>query len=151
MKIFFLPFCLLAATVMNAQVSAVSQSAQGSATPNRNKIGIRFVCECDDMTGQTFATAFRDLLATSPRYYETSAVSGIYPDGKERTNLQVKVVSVDITQDNSESSSAIAAVFLIGDTVYLTQIVARFGRHHASEEASVMLSSLDNIISAALK
>jgi hypothetical protein len=46
------------------------------------RIPVVFDCNCDDAVGSLYATAFRDLLAASPRYIETREAEPI--NGRDR-------------------------------------------------------------------
>jgi hypothetical protein len=113
-----------------------------------NKIAIKFSCTCTDTTGALFATAFRDLLVTSPRYTETFVSANKLPNGKESPNWQIKVVSLDPSPDNSGSSTALSEVFLLGETYYLNQMVQICGRGRTKECASTLLSNFDSYLNS---
>lgn len=51
------------------------------------KLWIAFSCECEDQTGSLFGLAFRDLLATSPRYGEAFQAEEKSADGKTTTAI----------------------------------------------------------------
>lgn len=100
-----------------------------------------------DEVGALYATAFRDLLAKSPRFVETyeSEVKNrngefLYP------NWNVRVVSVDPSQDNVGISTALSVVILLGSSTYMDQQVQTCGRNRVSGCASDTLARLDNLI-----
>jgi hypothetical protein len=101
------------------------------------KTPVRFTCTCDDATGQTFATAFRDLLVTSPRFSGVSVV--------DRNTYQIRAVTVDASTENNGAVTAIAVVYLLGET-YLHLSVEMCGRNRASSCASDILASFDQTI-----
>ncbi len=55
-------------------------STAHSQQPKRIKVV--FVCGCEDQTGKLYAMAFRDLLASSPRFVQTSDSAETDSNGK---------------------------------------------------------------------
>lgn len=115
-------------------------------TSTPKKIGISFSCTCNDSVGASFATAFRDLLATSPRYYEAYTPIEKLPNGKEIDHWQIKVVSLDPKFGPDGSSSIMSVVFLFGDTYFLEQYVQSCGLDRISQCAHGTLSDFDNLM-----
>ena len=60
MKRLFLLLALAVAQVLHAQTNP----------PAPPRIRVRFTCTCDNSLSRMYATRFRDLLATNPRYVE---------------------------------------------------------------------------------
>lgn len=111
------------------------------------KTRLVFNCQCTDPVGQLVASAFRDLLATSPRYVEANQAEEKDTNGKTTTyNWKLVVVSEDPTNDNSGQSTAMSAVLLLGDSYYMTQSVQSCGMSRASFCAQQMLSVVDNFL-----
>lgn len=79
------------------------------------KFRIYFDCTCGDPIGAKYATAFRDLLASSPRYEEAS-VSQEKPKAGEKYGTYKWTVSVvSVKADEKGSSTALSLVLEIGN------------------------------------
>lgn len=114
-----------------------------------NKRAVKFSCTCDDAVGQTYATAFRDLLALSPRYRETADSAETGADGKVTLyNWQIKVVSLDPSTGNTGQTTVISAVFLLGDVFYFNSMVQSCPRAQAASCASSTLAALDQLVNS---
>lgn len=93
--------------------------AQKATTP---RTSVAFDCECSDTVAQIYATDFRDLLATSPRYVQ--ADNAEVKDGKGtviKYQWHIQVLSLDPSQNNNGQDSVISVVILLGDTTFMTQ------------------------------
>lgn len=113
------------------------------------KIGVVFNCDCDDITGELYASAMRDLIARSPRFEAVS--KGEIKDDKGKVvlyNWRIRAVSIDPTSVASGQSAAIAVVFLLGDSIYISMIVQTCRKTAASECAADALASFDKAISS---
>lgn len=107
-------------------------------------IPIYFECQCDDDSAARFASAFRDIIATSPRYTMAGAAQEQLPGEKYQTpHWHLKVLSLDTTQDNSGAGTALSEVLLIGDNLYITQSIQLCGRNKAVECAQSAFAMLD--------
>lgn len=85
------------------------------------KTGVKFSCMCNDEVGARYATAIRDLIASSPRYQ--SAVEYQTDLGKSDTwNYGIRVVSLDPTNGKVGTSSVLSIVITWGP-VYLQSYV----------------------------
>lgn len=118
----------------------------GQNVQKSNKTRIHFSCSCDDVVGSRYATALRDLIASSPRY-ELAASAEIKPNNaKEPTtyNWQLSVVSVDLDQPAAGHATALSVVLLIGNTFYWTNWVQTCGAHATSDCAAMTLADIDN-------
>jgi hypothetical protein len=103
-----------------------------------------FSCSCDDPVGRLYATAFRDILASSPRFIETTQDEEKGADGKiSQFNWSIRAVSVDPTDNDSGYSTAISVAFVLGNTYYITNTIQTCGRTHAQDAARGTLSFLD--------
>jgi hypothetical protein len=108
---------------------------------------IFFECTCNDPVGALYATAFRDLLATSPRYAEASEAVEKDNSGKVASlNWHFVVVSIDPSSANDGRSTVLSEVFLIGKDIYLFNRVQSFGRSSVQDAAKSTLASLDKEI-----
>jgi hypothetical protein len=108
------------------------------ATPvaAQNKTAISFTCTCNDATGTLFATAFRDLLATSPRYSEeTKETKDVYA-------FRLMVVSLDPTVAKDGYQSVLAVVFVMG-SVYISEQVQTCGMASTKTCAERTLAFVD--------
>ena len=85
------------------------------------KTKVFFECTCDDVVGATWATNFRDLIASSPRYTEAQAPEfEITKDAEGKPingyNWHVNVISSPAGRD----SAAISVVVLLGYSYFVT-------------------------------
>lgn len=111
------------------------------------KIRIMFTCECSDPTGALYATAFRDLLASSPRFRQVFATEEKGTDGKLQSyNWQVRVVSLDPSPNDDGQRTVLSSVLLGGGSYFFTQQVQICGRARASECAQATLSFIDGYL-----
>ena len=97
----------VAVVVLMMSVAVAFSDAQTKKTK------VHFVCACSDVVGSKYATAFRDLLATSPRYEATSD----FVQGKGSDAVWfggVRVVSVDPSVNNSGERTVLAVTFTFG-------------------------------------
>lgn len=118
-------------------------SAFAQAQQAKPRTELVFSCSCSDQAGTLFAAAFRDLLATSPRYIEASQAELKGPDGKQTIyNWQLKVVSVDDTSNGQ--ATAISSVLLLGSSFYMDQYVQVCGRDKAAFCAQQLLALVDS-------
>src|SRR5438874_7295835 len=77
------------------------------------KTGIKFICTCTDSVGARYATAVRDLIATSPRYKPAAE----FIEGSENArvyNMGIRVVSLDPQAGNPGNGSALAITLTWG-------------------------------------
>jgi hypothetical protein len=111
------------------------------------RLPVVFVCQCSDGTGAIFATAFRDLLAASPRYIEASDPSQVSTDGKQNIlNWEIRVISLDPSVNNTGESSAMSIVILLGDGIYGTHLVQWCKRENAGGCARDVLAEFDGYL-----
>jgi hypothetical protein len=95
---------------MRLAILAIMTAKVFAQAPVR-KIPIFFQCTCDDPVGSRIATAIRDLIATSPRYFKS---------GSEFNRQGADVVPIwsirMVTRDTDENAtqSVIAVVFTRG-------------------------------------
>jgi hypothetical protein len=90
---------------------------------------IVFECSCEDTVGRAFARAFRDVLATSPRYEQAYIAEPRDSTGKQTGVMLWKVNAVSVDQDvrGTGQSAAISIVLLIGDYMYETHQIETCG------------------------
>lgn len=114
------------------------------------KIPVVFHCTCTDAVGALYATSFRDLLASSPRYRSTEDAETTVKlaDGQEVHPMawQVNVVSVDPTSSELGHASAISFVILIGYSFYVSHTVRWCPLQQVNTCAATSLADLDNTI-----
>lgn len=117
----------------------LSSCAFGQTKP---KTKIKFVCNCDDKVGTLFATAFRDALAKSPRYEETSiSQSG---SGKDVTyNWVVEGISIDLADPPQGNASAFSIVLKLGNILYFDQWVQTCGTQMIDSCVNTLFASID--------
>lgn len=116
-----------------------------SQEPRKTKVF--FECTCDDVVGATWATDFRDLIASSPRYVEAQAPEfEIMKDAEGKPingyNWHVNVVSSAAGRD----SAAISVVVLLGYSYFVTHLVQACPRDKVASCATNALASLDGTI-----
>jgi hypothetical protein len=128
-----LAMCLAIVAMMTAKVFAQE--------PVR-KIPIFFQCTCDDPVGSRIATAVRDLIATSPRYFKsggdfTQEGANVFPIWSIRV----------VTRDTDENASrSIIAVALTRGLLFETLSVQTCGSLRVKECAEGILADLDRQI-----
>jgi hypothetical protein len=128
-----LAMCLAILAIMTAKVFAQA--------PVR-KIPIFFQCTCDDPVGSRIATAIRDLIAASPRYFKS---------GSEFNRQGADVVPIwsirMVTRDTDENAtrSMIAVAFTRG-LFYESLSVQSCGSLRVRECAEGILADLDRQI-----
>lgn len=136
---------LLRAMGLVAIVSAASIQVRGQDSKPK-KEPIYFECQCQDRVGQLVATAFRDELSRSPRYYSASAAEKPGANGKIQRAWHLQALSMDIDDGDLGRQSAISIVLLIGNTDYQTQSIRICGRDRADQCAAEMFADLDQWI-----
>jgi hypothetical protein len=128
-----LAMCLAILAIMTAKVFAQA--------PVR-KIPIFFQCTCDDPVGSRIATAVRDLIATSPRYFKsggdfTQEGANVFPIWSIRV----------VTRDTDENASrSIIAVATTRGLLFETLSVQTCGSSRVKECAEGILADLDRQI-----
>jgi hypothetical protein len=127
-------------------IAAATVHSQNPAPEPPKKIAVEFTCQCEDEAAASFATAFRDLLASSPRYFETYEPSKDPKTGKENYHFHIKAVSIDPATPPDGISTSISVVFLIGDTYYVGQVVQICGRDRSQGCAAAVLAQFDREI-----
>ena len=111
------------------------------------KTKVFFECTCDDVVGAAWATNFRDLIASSPRYAEAPAPEfEVAKDAEGKPlnafNWHVNVVSSPAGGD----SAAISVVVLLGNSYFVTHLVQACPRDKVASCATNALASLDGTI-----
>jgi hypothetical protein len=102
-----------------ALLCAATVPAHGQSTATTPKAAIYFTCTCEETVGSRLATAFRDLLATSPRFSESPTLkSSIY---------YVHVVSMDPTEGNPGRNTIYSVVLTVGSNYYVKHWVGQCG------------------------
>jgi hypothetical protein len=85
------------------------------------KTGVKFVCTCTDTVGARYATAVRDLIATSPRYKPAAEfIEG--PENSKIYNMGIRVTSLDPQVGNPGNGSALAITITWG-ALYMTNYI----------------------------
>lgn len=119
-------------------------SAVGHA--QKKLIPVVFECTCQDQVGELYATAFRDALAKSPRYTETSAAVTKDNNGKpQEYNWQIRVVSVDPAYAVGRQT-AISVVILLGDSFYMTHSIQTCPEAQVAGCAADTLARFDEVV-----
>jgi hypothetical protein len=119
------------------------------AVGQTNKIAVAFDCDCTDAVGSRYATAFRDLLAASPRYYMVQNAEEKDKNGKTVAyRWHLKVLSLDPAQNNNGQDSVISAVLLLGDGLYMTQSVQWCPLSQVNSCAASTMSFMDGFLNA---
>jgi hypothetical protein len=107
---------------------------------------VKFDCSCDDKLGTLYATAFRDLIAKSPRYQETQVAQD---DGKgtnknDSYNWFIDIIPMDMTQPADGNASAFSIVLKLGNMFYLDHWAQTRGVNMADICAHTIFSAVDN-------
>ena len=139
MKVFYLlaTFMLFVGAPANAQ--------------DAHKQAVVFNCNCSNMASSLYATAFRDLIAESPRYRLIRA-------GSEETVVKpgrtmpwvINAVSIDSSAAKDGSDAAISVAFTVSDLL-VDNAVQLCGKDAAKECAEQTLATLDQDIHALVK
>jgi hypothetical protein len=132
-----LAMCLVILAIMTARVLA-----QAPVQAPVTKIPVFFQCTCDDPVGSRIATAIRDLIATSPRYFKSGSEFS-----RQGANVfpiwSIRVVTRDT--DENASRSMIAVAFTRG-LFFETLSVQSCGSLRVKECAEGILADLDRQI-----
>lgn len=114
---------------------------------SKKKTEMKFDCTCEDPVGSRFATAFRDLIAASPRYTQTTLSEEPVKIGEKgtRSNWVVSIISLD-PNSGSGAQTAMSVVMTVGDTIFWTHWVQTCGANRVNECASSVFSDVDKEI-----
>ena len=128
----------LAVLAMNLATMTAKVFAQGPV----RKIPIFFQCTCDDPVGSRIATAVRDLIATSPRYFKS---------GGDFTQMGANVFPIwsirMVTRDTDENASrSMIAVAVTRGLFFEAISVQSCGSSRVKECAEGILADLDRQI-----
>lgn len=116
-----------------ALLLAFSSLAHGQSTEAPKKVQVYFHCDCSDIVGARVGSAFRDKLASSPRYSETTSPKG----------FDLNVLSMDSDHDHPGNASVFSAVLTIGVTYFVQHWVLQCGLAKVDECAADVLSEID--------
>jgi hypothetical protein len=119
------------------------ENLQAQDAPNQHRAHVVFECKCNDDVGRLYATAFRDVLAKSPRFIEAYQSREDYGSVKAVLNLKVVAVSLDPSNDNPGGYTALSVVILLGDSMYLTQTTLFCSKAGVEHCASSTLADVD--------
>jgi hypothetical protein len=111
-------------------------------TGHRVRIPVKFECNCADEVGQLYATAFRDILASSPRFVSEVGFDNSGGSSSGPPSMRVNVVSVDPFNDGQVTAMSIA--FILGSTTYLTHVVRWCPKDRANSCAASTFAELDD-------
>jgi len=122
----------------------LSSVAFGQAT-QRTKV--KFNCTCDDAVAARYATAFRDLLAASPRFVETSLASEPTREGSKAKTYHwvISVLSIDTDNPERGIEIALSVIVTLDDSVF-SHTIQTCGSAAASNCAARTLSEFDKTI-----
>jgi hypothetical protein len=105
------------------------------------KTKVKIDCTCNDAVGARFATALRDVVASSPRYVETPLSN---EPGKDAPwHWVISIVSVDGELNNPNVSTALSIVILVGDDIFMSQFVQVCGSEKIKDCAAHTFASFD--------
>ena len=107
------------------------------------KTKVYFDCTCDDVVGATWATSFRDLIASSPRYAE--APSPEYEVTKARTanrSMPTTGTSMLSPLPLAETRRLFSIVVLLGYSYFVTHLVQACPHDKVGSCAANALASL---------
>lgn len=124
-----------------------SSCAFGQSKPEvmPHKIKVHLNCTCEDVVGSKYATALRDLIATSPRYIAADN----FVDGTGTTavwNYGLRIVTLDPSNGKTGVSTVIAVTITWGP-IFLDSLVQTCGDEVAKSCASSTFASLDKDVS----
>jgi hypothetical protein len=127
-------------TLLGWTLFAALPYAQDSNSQSRTPV--RFECNCTDEVGQLYATAFRDLLAKSPRFVSETGFDKGGGSLEGPPSLLVNVVSLDPSHEGQ--ISVLSEVFLVGSSTYLNHSVRWCPKDRASSCAAFTFAELDD-------
>lgn len=130
---------------------ALALCCLGIPAAAQTKKAIKFTCNCTDPVGAAFATAFRDLLAVSPRYTEIAAATEKGPDGNDIYHFQVAAVTIDPSVGALGDSTVISVVFLVGDNYYFDNVVQTCNRAKIADCAANTIAIFDKDLNSGSK
>lgn len=116
----------------------LSSCAIGQTVP---KIGVKFVCTCNDMVGARYATAIRDLIAVSPRY----AAANDFVEGPANArvfNMGIRAITLD-PQVGSPGNGTAVAVTITWGYLYINNILQICTSESVKECAENTIASFD--------
>jgi hypothetical protein len=113
------------------------------------KTRVVFDCQCEDAVGHLYATAFRDVLATSPRYTQTALAESKKADGSALYSWHLQAISLD-PEDGADAghSTVLSLVILVGNDTFISHLVQTCGINVVTKCASQTLAYVDDAISS---
>lgn len=103
---------------------------------------MRFICSCSDPVGQLYATAFRDLLATSSRFVLETGFDKNGGSPPAPPSILVSVVSLDPFHDGS--AAPLSEAYFVGVATFLSHTVSWCPRDRVAHCAESTLASVDD-------
>lgn len=132
------PICLLALLACTiTPADCLGQTPQAA-----KRIPVRFICSCSDPVGHLYATAFRDLLATSPRFVLETGFDKNGGSPPAPPSILVSVVSLDPSHDGS--AAALSEAYFVGVATFLSHTVSWCPRDRVAHCAESTLASVDD-------
>jgi hypothetical protein len=128
---------LISATLLLSICATVQSQMQN----DQKRVPVKFICDCSDSVGKLYATAFRDLLAKSPRFVQDGPFDRTGGSSGNPPSMLVSVVSIDPIGDGQ--NSALSEAYLLGDSIFLTHSVRWCPKDRADHCAAATLSDLD--------
>lgn len=123
-------------------IMTVRAFAQAPVQAPVRKIPVFFQCTCDDPVGSRLATAIRDLIATSPRYFKSGSEL-IQQGGSVFPVWSIRVVTRDTDENATRSMIAVAVT---RGLFFETLSVQSCGSLRVKECAEGILADLDRQI-----
>lgn len=117
---------------------SVGMYAQTTETALK-RLPVYFGCSCPDRVAGQVATAFRDRLASSPRYVEAF-------DAKSDSVFHVELVSGDPSDSQDHLHTVSSVVVTLGPTYLLSQNVFVCGAEKVDVCASDLMAFLDRTL-----
>jgi hypothetical protein len=130
------------ALLLAAMALILSAASTFAHSQTAKKTTVYFHCNCTDSVGGQLATAFRDQLATSPRFVQTT-------DRNDQNAWHLTVISMDPDKDETSDNhnwTVYADTITMGPVTYITNGIHSCGARRVNDCAATLLSNLDQVI-----
>ena len=127
-------------------IAALLSVLLGVGDAQQHKTPIAFTCTCKDDAGALFATALRDVIAASPRYYLADMADDKDAKGNSITKWHLSAVSIDANSSSPGNKTAISIVTSLGGTYLMDNAIQICGKDVAKSCAEGIFSDLDQMI-----
>jgi hypothetical protein len=134
-------------THIASEFNRLSSAPPANEEPAPPKIKVYFDCTCDDTAGARYATALRDLIASSPRYVASTTFEDpatLPGENYPRFHWVVSAASINVADSSGAIRTAISVVIRAGRDIFMSQSVFLCGENAVAGCAADTLASLDS-------